>query len=71
MAKKIKNPELLVAEIHTLQSKYRSLQSQYQANEEKLKRLSSTNNQIKKAATEKKNRLEELMKKAQANGIQF
>lgn len=71
MAKKLKNPEMLVAEIHTLQSKLVSLQSQYKANEMKLERLRQTNDQIKRAATEKKNRLEQLMTLAQQNRIQF
>lgn len=71
MAKKLKNPELLVAEIHTQQSKLKSLQAQYQSNNLKLDRLKSTNNQIR----EKASRLEAALKRnearAQSAGIQY
>lgn len=71
MAKKLKNPELLVAEIHTQQSKLKSLRAQFQSNKLKLERLTSTNNQIR----EKASRLEAALKRnetrAQSAGIQY
>lgn len=71
MAKKIKNPEMLVAEIHTQQSKYSSLQDQFNANKAKIERLQATNDAIAKKASNLKAVLSRNMKLAQDNGIHF
>lgn len=71
MSKKISNPEMLVAEIHTLQSKTASLIYQYKANNAKIERLQSLNINIKSTVDKKNKRLEELKIKAQQNGISF
>lgn len=71
MAKKIKNPEMLVAEIHTQQSKYISLQNQFNANKAKVERLLATNEAITKKVYNLKAVLDRNMKLAQDNGIPF
>jgi hypothetical protein len=71
MAKKIKNPEMLVAEIHTQQSKYNSLENQFNANKAKVERLLATNEAITKKAHNLKAVLDRNMKLAQDNGIPF
>jgi hypothetical protein len=71
MAKKVKNPELLVAEIHSQESKLRSLDAQYKANKAKLERLNLTNQQIGKKASNLKAVLERNKSKAQAAGIRI
>lgn len=71
MAKKVKNPELLVAEIHSQQSKLKSLEAQFTSNKAKLERLSLTNQQIKKKASSLKAVLERNEAKAQAAGISY
>lgn len=71
MAKKIKNPEMLVAEIHTQQSKYNSLENQFNANKAKVERLLATNEAITKKVYNLKAVLDRNMKLAQDNGIPF
>lgn len=71
MAKKIKNPELLVAEIHTQQSKLSSLKAQYQANDAKVERLQATNKAIKAKAANLQQVLQQNMIRAQQNGLKF
>lgn len=71
MAKKIKNPEMLVAEIHTQKSKYDSLRLQHKANEAKIARLQSTNKAISAKAEKLRNQMETNMAKARQNGIPF
>lgn len=71
MAKKVKNPEMLVAEIHTQQSKLASLKAQYAANEGKIQRLSSTNSNIKTKYSRLEEQLKRNMTLAQQNGLKF
>lgn len=71
MAKKLKNAEMLVAEIHFQQSKLRTLRAQFAANEAKINRLAATNNDIKAKATRLQDVLNANMTRAQQNGIPF
>jgi prefoldin subunit 5 len=71
MAKKVKNPELLVAEIHSQQSKLKSLEAQLRANQAKLERLQSTNDQIRKKGNNLSATLQRNIARAQAAGIRI
>jgi septal ring factor EnvC (AmiA/AmiB activator) len=71
MAKKVKNPEMLVAEIHTQQSKLASLKAQLAANEGKIQRLSSTNSNIRAKGQRLEEQLKRNMTLAQQNGLKF
>jgi septal ring factor EnvC (AmiA/AmiB activator) len=71
MAKKIKNKEMLVAEIHTQQSKLRSLELQLKANEAKLQRLQTTNAAIRAKGQRLRQQLERNMTLAQQNNVSY
>lgn len=71
MAKKVKNPELLVAEIHIQQSKLVTLKAQYSANSEKIRRLQSSNNHIKAKYENLEKQLNRNVTLAQENGLKF
>jgi chromosome segregation ATPase len=71
MSKKIKNVELLVAEIHTIQSKLESLKSQHKANQLKIERLKTSQSQIEAKATNLKKQLDRDMTLANNNNIAY
>lgn len=71
MAKKVKNPEMLVAEIHTQQSKLMTLKNQYNANKGKIDRLSATNASIQSKYQKLEVQLNRNVALAQQNGLKF
>lgn len=71
MAKKVKNPELLIAEIHAQQSKLKTLEAQFHANKAKLDRLQAANDAINKKASSLRATLQRNIQRAQEAGVRF
>lgn len=69
MAKKVKYPEMLVAEIKVQESKLNTLKAQFAANEAKIARLQQANKDIQTKASNIQKTLTLNKQRAQQSGI--